>query len=435
MTLKLSFRLYLAVLMVGFVLVAAGCPPTNGGDEGEVEGEVEGEGEGEGEDGVSVIAVSTKIEMHQQGLIKAGDDVIAYGYGGFNGVDYIIPSEFETDDTGLGIPGGDGFQAGNFEVAGKKIALVSNFLVTIFDTETLTSTEIPETDVRLYNSPSGQREQGTLQADGNLIIVRNDFGDTGNHAAVIDVSGATPVVTGLASPTGDNEINSLGHAVVDADARVAVGTAMDTFVVWDLDNPTAEPLSYSFEGGIGDALMQIEGDFVLFHDSSGLISALNHTDGMFTSDSEAGAEVARNGGSFLYFLDRDANDSNGGDLRSAIGSIATDADIATFNEAGDAADANFIDGSTTNNGVRGWGQMGAITDDGDLFFISGWDSVGSGEYLQVSNGGPFSLVQGPTCIDNAYGCGGTNVNIYGKTLAFKNGDNSGLTHVAFVILP
>ena len=396
---------------------------------------------GEGE--IDLTAVSTKIEMHQQGMIRAGDDLIAYGFGGFNGVDYIIPSEFETDGTGLGIPGGDGFQAGNFAVAGKKIALTSNFLVSIYDTETETMTEIPEADVRLVNSPSGQRAQGTLQADGNLIIVRNDDSVTGNHAAVIDVTGATPVVIDLASPTGENEISGIGHAVVDAEARVAVGTTslsgVDTFVVWDLDNPAAEPVLYAFDRGIDDALMQIEGDFLLFHDaafdSMVEICALNYTDGTFTTSSEAKGSVALNGGSFLFFLNRAANDNNGGDSRSAIGSMDATTDIASFIEAGDAAGANFIDGSTTNNGVFGWGQMGAITDDGNLIFVSGFDTVGSGEYLQVSNGGGFSVVQCPTCIDDDYGARGSNVDIYGNTVAFKNGDNSGLTHVAFVILP
>ncbi len=397
------------------------------------------EGEDEGEDDVTLTAVSTKIDMHQQGMIKAGDDVIAYGYGGFSGVAYIIPSEFTAGDPGLEIQDGDSFQAGNFEVAGTKIALASNSLVSILDTATQKMTDIPETDVRLVNSPSGQLALGTLQADGELIIVRNDEGVTGNHAAVIDVSGKTPVVIGLASPTGDNEINSIEHAVVDADAGVAVGTASvggaDTFVVWDLDNPDTEPTLYPFEDGIGDALIQIEGGFVLFHNTAGQITALNFSDEMFVSDQEAAGQVALNGGGFVYFLDRDANDSSGNDLRSAIGSIDEVGDIATFNAAGDAAGDNFIDGNTTNNGVIGWGQMGAISSGGGLFFISGRESVGSGEYLQVSNGGTFSLVQCPTCIENPHGAAGTDVDIYGKTLAFKNGDNSGTAHVAFILLP
>jgi hypothetical protein len=231
--------------------------------------------------------------------------------------------------------------------------------------------------------------------------------------------------------------------VVDADARVVIGLTFldgtDTIVVWDIDNPTTEPVLYPFPRGIDDALMQVDGDYVLFHDTSlnGMVEicAVNYTNGMFACGAEAAAQVALNGGSFLYFLDRDADDSNGGDNRSAIGMIAEPRIIGNATEAGDANDLNFIDGSTTNNGVFGWGQFGAITDDGELFFISGFDTVGSGEYLQVSNGGRFSVVQGPTCIDDPHGCRGTNVEIYGNTLAFKNGDNSGLTHVSYVILP
>src|SRR5690606_342962 len=122
----------------------------------------------------------------------------------------------------------------------------------------------------------------------------------GNHAAVIDVSGDTPVVIGLANPTGENEINRIDHAVVDADAGVAIGLAfvggMDAFVVWDLENPEAEPTVYSFERGVNDALMQIEGNLLLFHDTStnGMVEvcAFDYTTGMFTCGDEATGQVA-----------------------------------------------------------------------------------------------------------------------------------------------
>ena len=221
---------------------------------------------------------------------------------------------------------------------------------------------------------------------------------------------------------------------------------MDTFVVWDLDNPDTEPTVYEFGrdenrrlGVSGDALMRIDGDYILFQDSqsdgSDKACALNYTDGMFAcGTAETSGELAFNGGRFLHVLGRDAGDSNGSNSRSAIGSIVTEIGILTFLEAGDAAGSNFIDGSTTNNGVFGWGQMGAITDDGSLTFISGFDGVGSGEYLQVSSGGTFSHVPCLTCVEDNYGTRGSNVNIWGNTLAFKNGDSSS-THVAFIILP
>ena len=426
---------FAAVLALALVLLV-GCPGTTGGggggggtdtndDGGNGDGNGDGtdggmtdgdgtDGNGDG-DAVTLTPVKTNIDVHNGGRIAVGDDLLVYGYGGFAGVDYIIPSANDTE--GRGLPDGDTFVAGSFAVAGKKIALVGDFLVTIFDTEAETATEIPGSQIRLVNVPAGLYAQGHITADGPYIACRNDASSNGSLLVkVIDVSGDTPQVLTFTN----NPATSVDHIAVDGDARRLAVAAGDSFYIYDIDDPSAPPAVYvTNSSGIGDNIFTFDGGYVFYEDGEAFGNAmfLNTVDGSFTqlTANPSAGEQCHNGGTFVYMLDRDAGDSNGNDSRSAIGTVPGPG--ATL--AGDSE----IDGSTTNNGFFGWSQACSVTPDGAFAFLSGTGSIGSGEFLQVSTGGAFTLPADPDG-SSEYGLPATDVVTSATLVGFKTGDGT-----------
>jgi hypothetical protein len=437
--------LRVCALVMAFVAVMAwtpGCETMpgdgggNGGGGGTGGGGDDGGGDGGGGDGggdgggVKLAAVKTNIDVHNGGRLEVGDDVLVYGFGGFSGVDYIVPSAGDT--AGRGIPNGDNFQAGSFAVSGKKIALVQNFLVTIYDTETGTSTDIPEESIRLVNVPIGKYAQGHIMAGGDYIACRNDpSSNDNNRIVVIDVSGATPVVINMAN----DPPSAVSHIAVDSPNSQLAAAVGDSFYVYDIENPAGAPQVFdaSSIGGIGDAVFTFDDGYIFFEDDEAFGNGwfLNTADGTATQMNEnpTNAEMCHAGGSFVYFVDRDANDSNGSDYRSAIGTVPSQS--ATL--AGDTE----IDGSTTNNGFVGWSQACGVTPDGSRLFLSGKTSIGSGEFLQVSTGGAFTLVE-DTNASSPYGLPATDVDVSAGLVGFKTGDGTTTganTKVGYIILP
>lgn len=422
----------LALLVVPMI----GCPgpaPTGGGDDNTNEntggGDTTNENDGGGDDGdpvVTLTPVKTAIAMHVQGGIEAGDDIIVYGTGGFAGVDYIVPSAGDT--AGRGVPGGDTFNAIGFAVAGKKVAFMSNFVVTIFDAATETSNTIPETEIRLINT----QEIGRMQSDGDFIVTRNDDGivDDGKQLKVIDVSGDVPVVIAFDQNPAEFALG-LSQVDIDAGTSTVVAVVFDTFMIYDLNDPAAAPLSITIDAGIdGDVQVRVDGRTIMFRDdeASGNVGLLDIDTGevTFFTNNPAASSIALNGGSLIYFQNDTNEDSVGLHIRSAIGTVAG-APGSTL-----APIEQWIDGSTTNNGVFGFAETAAITPDGGLLFIAGRESVGSGEYLQLSTGGAFGLFADPTGVD-AWGCPAADVSVTSNTVAFKSGNNNDTT-VAYIIL-
>ncbi len=404
-----------------------------GGDDGggDVGGDDGGGGDVGGDDGsqVTLTPVKTNIDVHNGGRIAVGDDLLVYGYGGFAGVDYIIPSEGDTE--GRNLPDGDSFVAGSFAVSGKKIALVSNFLVTIFDTTTETATAIGENQIRLVNTPSGIYSQGHIMADGPYIACRNDSGSNdGSLVAVIDVSGDVPMVIYFTT----NPENNVDHIAVDGSAGQVAASAGNVFYIYDINNPTAAPAVYDTtdSGGIGDNIFTLDGGYIFYEDAEAFGNArfLDVADGSITTltQNPATGEQCHNADTYVYFVDRDSEDSNGGDARSGVGAVpAADASLA-----GDTQ----IDGSTTNNGFLGWSQACSVTPDGAYAYISGMGSIGSGEFLQVSTGGAFSLIADPDG-SSQYGLPGTDVATSATLVGFKTGDGTtagSSTKVGYIIL-
>ena len=74
--------------------------------------------------------------------------------------------------------------------------------------------------------------------------------------------------------------------------------------------------------------------------------------------------VAIGGNTFAFFADVDANDRSGGDQRCAVGTVPGPGFSLP------ALD-NYIDGSTANNGLVGFGTEVCVTPAGNYVFISG----------------------------------------------------------------
>jgi len=370
-------------------------------------------------------ATKTNIDVHNAGRIAVGDDILVYGFGGFAGVDYIVPSAGDT--AGRGIPNGDNFVADAFVALGKKIVLTQNFLITVFDTESGTSTEIAEADVRLTNSPVGLYDQGTLKGSGMMVAIRNN---SGSKVGVVDISGATPNVINFDVDVPSN----VSEVDIDADTMQVVAVSGDSFYVYNINDPTAAPTVWdvSAAGGIGDSQIHLSDGYIFYEDNEAFGNArfIDVATGQVTTLTEnpQAGTLNSDGGRFCTFVDRDANDSNGGDQRGAIGTIPGPGAMLSGDEQ--------IDGSTTNNGFVGWSQVCTITPNGTYTFLSGSESIGSGEFLQVSTGGAFSLVNDPDG-SSPYGLPATDVAVNGSLVGFKTGDGTTAganTKVGYIIL-
>jgi len=350
-----------------------------GGDNGGGDNGGGDNGGGDNGGGALAAAVKTNIDVHNGGRIGVGDDLLVYGYGGFAGVDYIIPSAGDTE--GRGLANGENYVAGAFAVTGRKVALLSNFLVTIFDADTETSTEIPEDTIRLVNNPVGLYAQGIIRAAGGYVVCRNDPNNNGgNKIIAIDVNGETP---NIISFTNDPEGN-VQHIEIDATNMEIAAKVGNMFYIYDIANPDAAPTIWDLTdvGGIGDNLYHFDAGYIFYEDGEAFGNArwLKTDDGTISTLAEnpSQGEQCYAGGEYIYFVDREAGDNNGGDGRGATGqSPGLNPSLSGDEE---------IDGSTTNNGYVGWSQTCTISPNGMYRFMSGSTSIGSGEFLQYYNG-------------------------------------------------
>ncbi len=406
----------------------------NANDNGGVGNENTNDNSGGGGGAVALTPVKTDIDVHNGARIAVGDDLLVYGWGGFAGVDYIIPSAGDT--VGRNLPNGDTFVAGSFAVSGKKIALVNNFLITIFDTATETATEIGEDVIRLVNTPSGIYSQGHPVADGPYIACRNAPNTNGGSmVVVIDVTGDVPEIISFTVDPDD----AVDHIAVDADAAKLAVAARDVFYIYDINDPTAAPTVFDTNperlggvGGISDNIFTFDGGYIFYEDNEpgGNAVFLNVADGTTTklTENPASGEQCHSGGSFVYLLNRDSLDSNGNDARGGYGTVPGPGAALAGDEP--------IDGSTTNNGFHGWSQACSVTPDGTFAFLSGKGGIGSGEFLQVSTGGAFSLITDPDGSSD-FGLPGTDVTTSATLVGFKTGQGTSSgssTKVGYIIL-
>ena len=428
---KVPYALTLSAIFCSALLMGMECPMTpdmgnmNGNDNGNMNGNDNGN-DNTGVDNFSPVV--TQIEVRHDGRVAAGDGIIAYGTGAFSGVDYINLG----DNAGQGIANSDNYRADSFVVIGKKIILVgTDFSITIFDTENNTTETLDLTDIRLQNIPVDITDPGHIRGDGMYVGTMNDDGEVtdGKIVKVIDVSGANANIISF----DQNPPSQPSQIDVDASnphVAVAVG---DTFYVYDIENPNAAPETFDMtaEGGIEGTQFQFKNGLILFHafvnGEGTLAKVLDTSDGTVTDlgENPAAAELCLTAsGAYIYFVDRDANDSVGNDQRSAIGTLPN----VSPTLAGDDQVAN----GTDNLGRFGWAFNCTITPDGDFYFLCGGDSIGTSSWLQVSTGGAFTLLPDPSGLDDNLRA--SDAHATNNLIAFKMGRNTDTT-LAYIEIP
>ncbi|HWL93802.1 MAG TPA: hypothetical protein VNT79_09725, partial [Phycisphaerae bacterium] len=320
------------------------------------------------------VAAVTSIPVRFDASLRVGDDLIVFGIGAVNGVQFVVPSANPT--SGTDFDGSVSYRSTGFEVVGKKIALLfDTFALAIYDTAADDTDVFDLTNIRASNIPFEDDEQGPLHGDGDLLVVCNDPTEVDDqiNLKVVDLSQSPPTFFNLANAPGidGNSSAQISTARINAAAELVVGERNDIFYIWDLNNPSDLPTEFDLtsDGGVADAPYSFDGEHILYSDdtSDHGMKLLNVSTGGVTSltlnPSAEGSAAELRGDQFLYFLARDAFDSFGDVRRSAIG-VKPGPDGV---EGGvDGADPRDSDPEYV-----GYGSGGAIVPDGSALFIAG----------------------------------------------------------------
>lgn len=414
---------------------------TTGGDTGGT-----GTGGGTGSDGGSggdtgsgggaatLDVVKTGISVRHDADIEAGDDLIAFGTDSMTGVSYIEPSGNPT--SGTAVPDSELYDSSAFAVGGRTIFLAGSntgslaYQVSVFDVDAavITKTFTAE-EIRLNSIPVGAEDPGNIQADGDYCVVVCDPSSVTDEKIikVIDVSGDEPALVAMDVDPIDYA-NGVQQVAVDAETKTVVVAADGTFYVYDIDNPTAEPTAIASPNGIGDVQMKMHGGYVIAVDDQSYpqvilvdISGeqiLTPTDGLAAFDVAIGEDL------YSFYADYDSDDSSGGHQRTAVATLPQTAYTKVSLD-------NYIDGSTTNNGLVGFGATMTIPPSGGYVFLADW-------YLQYSTGDTsFVVPDDPEGVDS-WGCPAWDVDSSDDVVAFKTSSNRSdntTTTVGYVLLP
>jgi hypothetical protein len=357
--------------------------------------------------------VKTGIPVHYRAKVAVGDTIIAYGTGMNTGVDYIKAG----DTKGRGIPGGERFSATNFAVAGDKIMLIdaAQFTYHVFDTKTAKMTDVPKLKNR-GNSP--------LRASGNFVAaVTIDEAKNRNKFTVIDLSGAAPSVVVDQEPwPGAIRIDQVAIDGAGGDLVVSTGDQIAR-VLFKTGDTEPIPFNLKDKGGANtEAIAVSGGKAYYFSAESGQknLMELSFADGSVKklAVNPATSAVDAAGGTVAYFANRDAKDRN-----------ATEARLAVMKRGGQPTvivpTDKFVDGSTKNNGLHGFGNVVAVTPDGKRVFISGKDSIGRTERLQMYDGTSIRLF--PDAAAKPAFLQATDVTANASLAAFKTGADANTT--------
>jgi hypothetical protein len=361
----------------------------------------------------ALTVVKTGIPVHYRGKVAVGDSIIAFGTGVNTGVDYIKAG----DTKGRGIPGGERFSATNFVAVGDKVVLLDprQFTYHVFDTKTATMVDVPDLKNR-GNSP--------LKADGSFVaVVTMDEQRNRNMFSVIDVSGAKPTVV-VNQPPWPGAIR-IDQVAINAAAGNLVVSTGDQIAKVLFKSGDTEPVAFNIKehGGANTEAIAVSGDKAYYFSAeSGQknLMEINLVDGSVKklSVNPATSAVMAAGGTVAYFAHRDAKDRN-----------STHARLAVMRGSGAPAIAvpadRFVDGRTRNNGLHGFGNTIAITPDGRRVFVSGKDSVGRTDRLQVYEGTTMRLFPDST-VTPAF-LQATDVTANASFVAFKTGTDANTT--------
>lgn len=371
---------------------------------------------------VSTKVVKTKFPVHYKANIAVSDDIIVYGTGFLNGVEYIKPG----DTSSSKIPNGNQFSSKYFAVAGTKIILAkpNSFTLAVFDTATNKMAEIPESTLRIRSIGGSMFMGGSIQSSGNYAAVLTDPNATADKSGfkAIDVSGAEPRVIAFPTKQVFRQV-----AVDEKTGMVAAAGGLDYSInLFDIKNPNSPPKVVNVKkyNGVGMAQMRFDDGKVLFQTAESYKRAmlLDVASGNITELSRAQHDMALKGGTYVYFAARDSKDSSSITGRAAVGKVGAQPKFTVG--------ATPIGGSK-NNGLVGFGASVAITPDGKQIFIAGMETAGRTERLQIYRRGKFALQR-----DASYRPGfmqASDVVASSRIVAFKTGkDNT--TTLAYIKL-
>lgn len=347
--------------------------------------------------------VPTNAQVDSGGEARAGDDIIAIGTGQGSGVQYLIPSRGDVDP--IDMTAFESFVPAGFGVAGNWV-IMRNFdgEVFLFDGNTEQLTSVPEADLALFSgaAPPGFPE---FWADGDYIVTVAD----GNRVAdglrikMIDVGADPPTITSFVDPPVEPvqfRENEKWHMAIDTANRQFVALVTDFVVIYDMDDPTAQPavIDTSAVGGVSNRdQTHLDDGFLIYHahELSGNNRELTY---MLDLEMSITTLIDENpsrprpmdleSGIFGYFAHvSDADVSTNDTARSVFGTVASGApEMTQLNDARTAL------GADPEDGIVGYGCTIAITPDGRYRFVAGCGNVGVAEYLFISTGGPLEVL-------------------------------------------
>ena len=362
--------------------------------------------------------VKTNIPVRHDAGLQCGDDLIAFGTAFSTGVSYIIPSEAPT--SGTAVPDSDLYSSKGFAVGGDTIFLAGSntgnlmFQISVFDVPTATITKtFSEEEIRLSRIPASPDDIGNIQADGDYCVVicdQNEVSD-GKIVKVIDVSGAEPALIAF-DENPASTASMVDQVAVDAASKAVVVVADDTFYIYDIDNPASAATQIAAPNGVGDYVIQISGSYIIALDNQSYEEAflvdLSASSIVTLTNALATGNPAIGGTTFAFFADADAYDSSGGSQRLAVGTVPGPGfDKAPLDQ--------YIDGSTTNNGLVGFAGGMCVTPSGSHVFLS--DS-----YLQYSTGTAIFTVPPDPDGSDPYACPAWSVDCSSNTVGFKTAE-------------
>lgn len=370
--------------------------------------------------------VKTGIAVNYRARIAVGDSIIAYGTGPVKGVDYIKAG----DAKGQGIPGGENFSNNSFAtLSGDRIVLTKtdDFSLHLFDAKTGKISEI--SGVKLKAIGGSMRYGGAIQADGDFLIALTESAQ-GDQITIIDFSGNAPVVTNYKNWKQNNYLKQMA---IDAESGWAAVQGSEEMAAFMFKSGDGKPLVHGFKdkGGAETDQMKIDGEILYYFGAKSTKSNLfqmNLRTGEIKQVGEfpAAPSVGANDGTVAYFLDRDAKDKNGTEARLAVMKKGGTPVVA-------APTDRFIDGSTKNNGIIGFGNMIAVTPDGKYVFIAGNESVGRTEILQYYDGAGVKLVNDGISATSPKALPGSDIVANSSLVAFKIGTDNN-TSLAYIKL-
>lgn len=344
----------LALVAILFPILGTSCP---------------GNGPGPGP-GPGKVAIITNIGLTKDGLVSAGNGIIAFGNDS-GGVSYINVGSNVIND----IPGN--FRPDAVFCAGRKVILIADgaaYSVSVHDTTTGVTVNVPDTDVFDVN-PGSFLEHQYIDVDGNLCAILHR-GPVNTELKLIDVSGANPVVTTyattLVAPHNVDLDAVNGHIVVMEDNELVTIfdislPANQTPTTFDIQQDAGIPVAFFPNTLVGS-------EKVLFPSSNNSVKLLSLSDG--TLDDLTGPSA--NGGTthfeirsglYVYFLNR----SGQGDFSGTSGYRAI---------IGDTVDPTVFElgtGVSLGAGIlEGFGHSSAIDPLGETVYLAGRFGQSSG---------------------------------------------------------